>query len=66
MHRADTIQTQDADEATSDAPDTIPDTNQDGELLEALEWLKKAGIVSVDNKPPFASFFDEAVERKAS
>ena len=48
-------------------PDTVPDTDVDGELLEAIEWLKKAGIVSVDNKPPFATFFEEeAAGRKAS
>lgn len=40
---------------------TIPNTRQDGELLEAIEWLRSAGIVS-DEKPPFSRFFDELAE----
>ena len=49
----------------SEAADTIPDINANGELLEAIEWLKEQGVVSVDSKPAFATFFDELAERKA-
>ncbi len=42
-------------------PDTQPDTEQDGELLEAIQWLKRAGVVRQDERPAFAGFFDEVV-----
>lgn len=50
----------DLNDAT-DNPDTIPDTSQDGELIEAIEWLKRAGVVQQDDRPPFAGFFEEVV-----
>ncbi|MCC7074805.1 MAG: hypothetical protein IT383_26075 [Deltaproteobacteria bacterium] len=44
------------DEPTS--PDTsLPQT----ELVEAVEWLRRKGIVS-DAKPPFAGFYEELVD----
>lgn len=33
------------------------------ELVEAIEWLRKKGIVS-DAKAPFASFYEELVDGK--
>lgn len=33
------------------------------ELVEAIEWLRKRGIVS-DSKPPFAGFYEELVDGK--
>lgn len=41
--------------------DTLPDTDLRTELLEAVEWLKRAGIVSGE-RPAFSRFFDEVVE----
>ena len=41
------------------APDTIPDFSKDAELVEALEWLRKKGVVNSTEKPPFQGFFDE-------
>jgi hypothetical protein len=38
------------------------DTQPDGpgsELADAVEWLKRAGIVHHDKPPPFSTFFDE-------
>lgn len=38
------------------------DTQPDGpgsELADAVEWLKRAGIVHQDKPPPFSKFFDE-------
>ena len=53
--------TADLDDAT-DNPDTIPDTSQDGEFIEAIEWLKRAGVVQQDDgRPAFAGFFEEVV-----
>lgn len=41
---------------------TSPDTPAaQTELVEAIEWLKKKGIVS-DSKPPFAGFYEELVD----
>ncbi len=46
------------DEPTS--PDTsVPQT----ELVEAVEWLRRRGIVS-DAKPPFAAFYEELVDNE--
>ena len=39
--------------------DTQPDNPS--ELVDAVEWLKKAGVVHSNKKPTFANFFDEAV-----
>jgi hypothetical protein len=50
-----------ADAEDGDRTPTIPDTQQDSELLEAIEWLKKAGVVS-DERPAFSRFFDELAE----
>lgn len=42
-------------------PDTVPAENAgNSELFEAVEWLKKAGVVSSE-RPPFSKFFDELV-----
>lgn len=49
------------DESEADAEPTIPNTTQDAELLEAIEWLRRAGVVS-DERPPFSRFFDELAE----
>ena len=38
-------------------PDTTPDS-VNGELVEAIEWLRRAGILHPD-KPAFSGFFDE-------
>jgi hypothetical protein len=38
--------------------DTSPDTNPTNDLVDALEWLKRAGVVSGE-RPPFAGFFEE-------
>lgn len=41
--------------------ETIPTVDHgDNELYEAVEWLKKAGVVSSE-RPPFSKFFDELV-----
>lgn len=46
------------DEPTS--PDrSLPQT----ELVEAIEWLRRKGIVS-DAKPPFAGFYEELVDNE--
>lgn len=43
---------------------TSPDTPAaQTELVEAIEWLRKRGIVS-DSKPPFAGFYEELVDRE--
>lgn len=49
------------DDNEADAEPTIPNTTQDAELLEAIEWLRRAGVVS-DERPPFSRFFDELAE----
>lgn len=53
----------DEDTIETTPPDTSPDTtdNTQSELLEAVEWLKRAGVVSAD-RPPFERFFEELVE----
>jgi hypothetical protein len=38
------------------APDTMPDTNS--ELLDAVEWLRRAGVVK-ETRPRFRDFFEE-------
>jgi hypothetical protein len=40
--------------------DTLPDTDVHNELVDAIEWLKRAGVVSGE-RPAFAGFFDEIV-----
>lgn len=50
-----------------DTIETTPDTaltETESELVEAVEWLKRAGVVSAD-RPPFERFFDELVEPKS-
>lgn len=43
---------------------TSPDTPAaQTELLDALEWLRRKGIVS-DAKPAFAGFYEELVDEK--
>lgn len=43
---------------------TSPDTPAaQTELVEAIEWLRRKGIVS-DAKPPFAAFYEELVDRE--
>ena len=40
-------------------PDTVPAENQgNSELYDAVEWLKKAGVVSAEAQP-FTRFFEE-------
>lgn len=52
----------DDEDTIETVPDTMPtETNAESELLEAVEWLKRAGIVS-NERPPFSRFFDELVE----
>ena len=51
----------DEDTIETTLPDTVPtETHGDNELFEAVEWLKKAGVVSSE-RPPFSGFFDELV-----
>ena len=51
----------DEDTIETAPPDTIPAEGQpDNELFEAVEWLKKAGVVSSE-RPAFSAFFDELV-----
>ncbi|HEY4219985.1 MAG TPA: hypothetical protein VGO62_01555 [Myxococcota bacterium] len=44
--------------------DTLPDTDDHSELLEAIEWLKKAGVVQKNDRPAFVGFFEEVVNSK--
>ena len=43
---------------TQDAPDTVPDTGERSELLDAVEWLRKAGVMKPE-RPAFVKFFEE-------
>ena len=45
-------------------PDTLPDTSENAELVEAIEWLKRAGVVRKNDRPAFAGFFEEVVNSK--
>lgn len=40
--------------------DTTPDAGVHNELVDALEWLKRAGVVSGE-RPAFVGFFEEVV-----
>lgn len=53
----------DDEDTIETTPDTSPDgmDNTDSELVEAVEWLKRAGVVSAE-RPPFERFFEELVE----
>ena len=42
----------------TDGVDTLPD-NAAGELADAVEWLRKAGVLQ--ERPAFANFFEEIV-----
>jgi hypothetical protein len=56
----------DDEDTIETTPDTSPDTaDEQSELVEAVEWLKRAGIVSAE-RPPFEKFFEELVEPKSS
>jgi hypothetical protein len=53
----------DDEDTIETTPDTSPNDTQ-SELVEAVEWLKRAGVVSSE-RPPFERFFDELVEPKS-
>ena len=57
----------DDEDTIETTPDTSPDgmDNTDSELVEAVEWLKRAGVVSAE-RPPFERFFEELVEPKSA
>lgn len=55
----------DDEDTIETTPDTSPDTEDNAsELVEAVEWLKRAGIVS-NERPPFERFFEELAEPEA-
>lgn len=55
----------DDEDTIETTPDTSPDTaDAQSELLEAVEWLKRAGVVSAE-RPPFERFFEELIEPKS-
>jgi hypothetical protein len=43
-----------------DSPTSPDHPELHNELVDALDWLKRAGVVS-DERPAFSSFFDELV-----
>ena len=53
---------QERDIITAEGPATTPDpTNPDGELVEAVDWLMRAGVMSGE-RPAFSHFFEELAE----
>ena len=56
---ANSLRTMQQEQQQQREPDTQPDNAS--ELADAVEWLKKAGVVHENKKPTFGKFFDEVV-----